>query len=79
MGHTVYSQRLVSDQILRELKSYSKALRPENRVIYEDLLKKPLKHLGEINYTSSMHCWAFLLLSIILEQEKRIRKLEKHK
>ena len=76
MGHTVWSQRITSDILLQELLHYSKALDQSDRELYKQLLKRPLKHLGSITYTSSIHVWAFLLLSIILEQEKKIQHLE---
>ena len=72
MGHTVLSQRMMVDIILSELKSYGNALRAEDRVIYENMLKKALKRVGAISYASSVNVWAFILLSIILEQEKKI-------
>ena len=74
MGHTVLSQRMMVDIILSELKDYGRALREEDRLIYEAMLKKALKKVGAISYTSSIHVWAFILLSILLEQEKRIEK-----
>ena len=76
MGHTLPSQRMVTDIILAELQEYAKALREEDRAIYTQMLKKPLLHLGSISQASSMHTWALLLLSIQLEQEKRLQKLE---
>jgi hypothetical protein len=81
MGHTVWSQRIAVDVMLGELGCYGKALREEDRLVYEALLKEPLKHIGSITYASSFHVWAFLLLSILLEQEKKIvelRKLTRH-
>lgn len=77
MGHTVWSQRMVCDVMLDELKSFGKALRSDDREVLESLLKEPLKHLGSISYASSFHSWAFLLLGILVEQEKRLRKLER--
>ncbi|MFH1511093.1 MAG: hypothetical protein ABIF10_05350 [Candidatus Woesearchaeota archaeon] len=76
MGHTVWSQRIVSDMILDELSSFAKALRGEDRVVFEEMLKKPLKHFGSISYASSYHAWAFLLLAILLEQEKKLKQFE---
>lgn len=64
------------DITITELMSYAKALREEDRVIFEKLLKLSLRKVGAISYASSIHVWAFVLLSIILEQEKRIRKYE---
>ncbi len=76
MGHTVWSQRIATDVIIAELKAYGKSLREEDREIYERLLKLPLKRVGSISYASSIHVWAFLLLSAMLEQEKRIMRME---
>jgi hypothetical protein len=76
MGHTVASQRMMVDIILGELEAYGKALREEDRVVYNELLKSSLKKVGAISYTSSVNAWAFILISIILEQEKRIRQYE---
>jgi len=76
MGHTVWSQRIVCDVLLGELKSFGKALRKEDRDVFESLLKIPLKHFGAISYADSFHAWAFLLLTIALEQEKRLRQME---
>lgn len=75
MGHTVWSQRMCSDIVLKELKEYGRSLGKEDRVVYERLLDLPLKHLGSVAYASSFHVWAFFLLSIMLEQEKRLTKM----
>lgn len=77
MGHTVLSQRQVLDMLLRELQAYGKALRVEDRVLLDELLHQPLKHYGSISYASSLHSWAFFLLSINLEQQRQIKKLER--
>ena len=76
MGHTVWSQRIVLNSLVDELQSYGKALRGNDKHIYEQLLKKCFKHFGSTSYASSMHAWAFLLLSIMLEQEKKLQELE---
>jgi hypothetical protein len=78
MGHTVWSQRIVADRMLEELRAFGKALRQEDRETFEQMLKQPLKHFGSISYASSYHAWAFLLLAILLEQEKRLREMEKN-
>jgi len=76
MGHTVWSQRMVLDHIMNELKQYSKALRQDDRALFEKILKQSFKHYGSISYANSFHAWALLLLSILIEQEKKIQKLE---
>jgi len=77
MGHTAWSGRIATDELVRELMLYGRSLRAGERELYENLLKESFKHIGSISYASSMHMWAFVLLSIILEQEKRIFRLEK--
>ena len=76
MGHTVWSQRVTLDILISELRDYGKALRLDDREVFENLLKKPLCYVGSVSNASSMHTWAFLLLSILLEHEKRIIELE---
>lgn len=72
MGHTVQSQRMVIDMVLSELAGFSKALRKDERLVLEKLLKEPLKHIGSISNASSVDVWALILLSILIEQEKRL-------
>ncbi|MFW5746975.1 MAG: hypothetical protein ACOCWQ_05510 [Nanoarchaeota archaeon] len=76
MGHTVMSQRQVIDLTLSELQSFTKALDRTDRQLAERILKRPLAHIGSISNAASMHVWAFLLLTIILEQEKKIKYME---
>ncbi|MBD3318341.1 hypothetical protein GF342_00345 [Candidatus Woesearchaeota archaeon] len=76
MGHTVWSQRMNAERIITELLRYKKALRSEQQALFDELLKRSMNHLGTISYANSMHTWALLLLSILLEQEQRIKKLE---
>jgi hypothetical protein len=75
MGHTITSQRMMVDKILSELNDYGKSLREEDRIIYAELLSRPLKHLGNISYASSSQVWAFILISILLEQEKKLARM----
>ena len=77
MGHTVNSQRAVIDIVLSELKDVALALRKEERMILEELLKEPLKHVGALSNASSIDVWAMVLLAILIEQEKSLRRLER--
>jgi hypothetical protein len=79
MGHTVSSGRVATDELISELRTFGSALSPKERELYERMLSEPLKHISKISYTSSMHLWAFFLLSIMLEQEKRMRKLSEER
>jgi hypothetical protein len=71
MGHTVWSARVATDELIAELNDFAKALSREDRIAFERLLKEPLKHISKLSYTSSMHMWAFFLLCVMIEQEKR--------
>ena len=77
MGHTVSSQRQLIINMVDELERYGRALRGKDREIFFEMIKDPLKHIGAISYTSSMHVWALLLLSIMVEHEKRHRCIQK--
>lgn len=73
MGHTVSSQRIVLDIVIDELRAFSKSLRKEDREIFEEIINRPLKHIGSISYACSINVWAFLLIAIIIEQEKKLK------
>jgi hypothetical protein len=76
MGHTLSSQRMQIDHLLGELQRFGNALDEHDRIIYNYLLQKPLKHLGSISYASPLRPEVFLLLSILLEQQKVINDHE---
>jgi hypothetical protein len=76
MGHTVSTQRMVLENIVNELNSYGKALRKEDRIIFEQILKQAFKHFGSISYANCLDPWPLLLLSILVEQNKRIKTME---
>jgi len=76
MGHTTTSQRRAADTIIGELLLYGRSLRAEDAAIYERIVKDAFKHLGSISYVSSVDPWAFVLVSILFEQDKRIHSLE---
>lgn len=78
VGHVVASQRQNLEQMISELERYAKALRPAERELFHDLLRVPMRHVGPVSAANSLHAWSFLLLSIMVEQEKRIKELEAH-
>jgi hypothetical protein len=73
----VSSQRVNLEEMIGQMHSYSRSLRPEEREIMRELLRAPMKHVGAISSANSLHAWSFLLLSVMLEQEKRLRRLER--
>ena len=78
VGHVVSSQRQNLEQMISEMEGYAKALRKEEREVFVNLLRIPLRNVGPVSSANSLHAWSFLLLSIIAEQEKRLRELEIH-
>ncbi len=78
MGHTVWSQRQNLEHMITELDRHARALRKDEAQLCRELLDIPMRHVGSIAYANSLHTWSFLLLTIALEQEKRIRVLENH-
>ena len=78
MGHTAWSQRQNLEHMISELNGYSKSLRKEERLLMQDMLSVPMRHVGSVASANSLHAWSFLLCTIMLEQEKRLRLLESH-
>ena len=74
MGHTVSSQKQVMEKMVSELSRYREVLSPEDRVIFDELIEKPFSRLGAVTHASSLHTWAFFVLSVCIEQEKKKRK-----
>ena len=70
MGHTVSTQRQVVEGIIKELRDYGRSLRAEDQLAFERLIAKVQLHISNISFTSSYNAWAFVLFSIMLEQEK---------
>lgn len=64
------------DIMIDELYDYSRALDKRDREILDSLLKRSRLHSGALGNAGSIHTWAFLLLSIAIEQEKRIIRIE---
>ena len=73
MGHTVPSQRKMIEVVLKEFEDYGKTLRKDQKIIFNEMLDKVYNHIGNISYVGSVHVWAFVLLSIIFEQELKIK------
>jgi len=72
----VSSQRVALDLLMVEMRAFGRALRPEEQELLDGLLAQAYRHYGAVSSASSFHSWAFLVLSVMLEQEKRLRQLE---
>ncbi len=77
MGHTVSTQKQVIDIMISELKDYRKALSYDERIIFDNMIGDVYSHIGSISNSGSIHTWAMFLLSILLEQQKKIELLNK--
>lgn len=75
MGHTVSTQRQVIETIIKELQKYEHVLDEEEQETFQNLLKEPYNYMGSISHANSLNAWAFLTVSICLEQEKEIQAL----
>ena len=64
------------DLMLSELQAYGRALHPDEQERLRRVLAEPLKKVGAISHAASIHVWAFLLLTIILEQQKELDRLK---
>jgi hypothetical protein len=76
VGHVVSSQRQNLEQMISEMEGYARSLRPAERAVFTELLRVPLRNVGPVSCANSLHAWSFLLLSIMVEQEKRLLELE---
>ena len=76
MGHTARSQRMIVDQMIQELKAYGSSLERLDSERFEKRLKRPLKHVGSITHASSLQTWVLMLVSMLLEQERKIEAME---
>lgn len=55
--------------------NYGKALTKKDRIVFEEIITRIYPHMSKISYANSMHAWALILITIILEQEKKIQAL----
>lgn len=79
MGRTVPTYRSTMAQVLCEWKLFRKALRKHDREIFDLLVKKAMEHASAATFQGSSDPVEMIFLSILIEQEKEIRKLKKWK
>ncbi|MHA1713426.1 MAG: hypothetical protein ACTSW4_05245 [Candidatus Ranarchaeia archaeon] len=75
MGRTVPSIRQAIETKLKVWTSFSRGLRKEEREIFEQLLIDARLHVDASSLTMTSNLNILILMSIMLEQEKRIRTL----
>lgn len=76
MGRTVPSFRNQLEQIIEELSVYRRALRGEEKIVFDDMMNKARQHASSCTLVPSFDPFSCMLLSIILEQEKEIKLLK---
>ncbi len=78
MGRTIPSYRSKLEEIIEELSVYRRALRGEDKIVFDDIMNKARQHASSCTLLPLFDSVDCLLLSIILEQEKEIKMLKDH-
>jgi hypothetical protein len=78
MGRTIPSWRIVVDEELAGLARFKQFLRPEDRVVFDDLAAQCRVYASSAGVLASPVREIPLLLSMIFAQHKRLMELEKH-
>lgn len=76
MGRTVPSYRAQLEEIITELATYRRALRGDDKTVFDDIMNKARQHASSCTVVPMFDPVDCLLLSIILEQEKEIKLLK---
>jgi hypothetical protein len=77
MGRTIPSWRIVLDGELSRLVRFKQFLRPEDRVVFDDLVTQSRIYASAAGVLASPVKEAPLLVSMIFAQHKRLMELEK--
>ena len=78
MGRTIPSWRIVLNEELTRLDRFKQFLRPEDRIVFDDLTAQCRLYASEAGTLASPIKEVPLLLSMIFAQHKRLIELEKH-
>lgn len=76
MGRTVPSFRNQLDQIIEELSVYRRALRGDDRIVFDNIMNDARQHASSCTLVPLLDPFGCMLLSIILEQKKEIKLLK---
>jgi hypothetical protein len=77
MGRTIPSWRIIVEQKTGELNRFKEFLRPEERVVFDDLLNQCKLYAPQAGVLTSPVAEVPLLLSIVFAQHKRLVDLER--
>ncbi len=78
MGRTIPSYRRQLEEIIEELSVYRRALRGEDKIVFDDIMNKARQHASSCTLLPLFDPVDCFLLSIILEQEKEIKMLKEY-
>jgi hypothetical protein len=76
MGRTIPSWRIIVEQ-KGQLSRFKQFLRPEDRVVFDDLLNQCKLYAPQAGVLASPVAEVPLLLSMVFAQHKRLRELER--
>lgn len=77
MGKTVESYRIALDIELQSWKGFEKALRLDDKEAYEQLTDACRNHASAGSNATRPEVFEPMVMSILLEQQKRLNRLEK--
>jgi dihydroxyacetone kinase-like predicted kinase len=78
MGRTVPTYRLTLESIIQSWSEYRRALPKADREVFDQMVNRARMHASASTYAAFTDPVEGALLSILLEQEKELRKLRKH-
>lgn len=76
MGRTIPSAMMKFQEIESNWKKFRRALRREDQVLFDELIIKSRKHVSALAYASLTFPIEGMFMSMLLEQQKEIRKLK---
>jgi hypothetical protein len=77
MGRTVPTYRLTLESIIQSWSDYRRALSKDDREAFDQMVNRARMHASASTYAAFTDPVEGALLSILLEQEKEIRRLRK--
>lgn len=79
MGRTVPTYRNVMEEIIEDWRKFRRALRKGDREIFDELIKHAREHASAATYQGRADPAEMIFLSILIEQEKLLRRLKEWK
>ena len=77
MGRSVPTYRMTIEQVIVQWSDFKRALRYEDKEIFNKIMDKARTHSSAASYQVSSDPVETMFLAILIEQEKEIEKLKK--